>query len=113
MDGRPPERGAFDELRELAQRVLDSNGDLADLKQRAEPLAERYLALHDRLVPSGGGRTAIARLREGDPLPEGARFSQILGTTEEPIGTGTRTRRVYLVLVEWLSAPSSPEETRR
>ena len=105
VTGRSPDTRDFEELREIAQSVLDSNGALGDLKEKAETLAERYLALHDHFTASRRGGAAILRLRAGDPLPQGAQFSQIVGSIEEPVGSGTTLRRVYLVLVEGLSAP--------
>lgn len=104
MDGGRSAEQELEALREMAQSIVDRNGDLADCEERANTLAERYLALHERLAAAHHGTAAIVRLREGDPLPPGARFCQIVGSVEEPIGASLRTRRVYLVLVEGVSS---------
>jgi hypothetical protein len=59
--------------------------------------------LDDRLAaPRDDGATRIVSLHEGDSLPRGARFCQIVGSKLEQTGTGSR--RVYLVLVEQMSS---------
>ena len=44
--------------------------------------------------------TMIIEVRQGETLPKGTRFVQILQTWDKPIGVGTNTERVYVVLVE-------------
>lgn len=39
----------------------------------------------------------IARLVEGQDAPAGYEISRVFSFTDEPVGTGTNTQRVYLV----------------
>ena len=49
--------------------------------------------------------TAILRVKQGDPLPDGWRVVRILQTVMVPYGTGTASRLEYEVEVErWTDA---------
>ena len=63
------------------------------MAQRENELAE----------PRDDAAVRIIRLHEGDPLPDGARFSQIVGSELER--TGRCSRRVYFVLLEQAASP--------
>ena len=54
-------------------------------------------------APRENAAPRIIRLHEGDPLPHGAQFCQIVGSKLER--TGRWSRRVYLVLVEEAPPP--------
>ena len=42
--------------------------------------------------------TVILEVRQGEPLPAGYTFLQLIQTWDRPVGVGANTERVYVIL---------------